>query len=152
MNTTTKESFNLVGIACRTTNENGQSSKDIPALWQEFMSRDLASKIPNKTGQDLYCAYTEYEKDHTKPYTTILGCAVSDLNDIPEGMTGITVDASKYEVFQAQGNLQEGAVFNEWLKIWTTEIPRAFMTDFEVYGVGAQNPEDAKVDIFVSVD
>ena len=38
----------IAGLAIRTTNENNQATKDIPALWGKFMSENLLSKIPNK--------------------------------------------------------------------------------------------------------
>jgi len=84
------EPFNIIGISVRTTNENGQAVKDIPALWNRFMSEGIANKIPNKTSESIYCIYTEYEKDHTKPYTTIIGCRVDQVENIPAGMVGET--------------------------------------------------------------
>lgn len=143
--------FNVIGIAVRTSNENGQSVKDIPALWQQFMQEAVMEKIPNKTHHDIYCIYTEYEKDHTKPYTTIIGCRVSTLDTIPPGMKGIHFEAASYKKITAQGNIQEGLVFNEWVKIWNADLPRAFTADYEVYGEKAANPEDAVVEIFIAI-
>ncbi|MET0945707.1 MAG: effector binding domain-containing protein, partial [Flavobacterium sp.] len=126
------QKFSIIGISVRTTNENGQSGTDIPALWNKFMEEGIAEKIPNKIDNALYCVYTEYEKDHTKPYTTILGCLVSSLDFIPEGMTGKTIEKAVYEKFTAKGNLQENIVFNEWLKIWNSDLDRSFTSDFEI--------------------
>ena len=145
------EQFYVIGISIRTTNENQQAMKDIPVLWNKFLSENSAGKIPNKVDDTIYCLYTHYEKDHTKPYTTILGCKVKHLEEIPEGMVGKTVYPAKYEIFTAKGNLMKGAVANEWLKIWNTNIPRTYTTDFEVYGAKAQNSENAEVDIFIGV-
>jgi predicted transcriptional regulator YdeE len=144
-------SFNIIGIAVRTTNANGQSSKDIPALWEQFMSKGLLEKIPNKISNDVYCMYTDYEKDHTKPYTTIIGCQVASLEGLPEGMIGKHIEESKYSKQVAKGNVLEGLVFNEWLKIWQSDLPRTFTADFEVYGSKANNPLDAEVDIFIAI-
>lgn len=146
-----KPSFQLIGISIRTTNENGQSANDIPALWEKFMSEALIEKIPNRVNDTLYCIYTNYEKDHTKPYTTILGCQVENLNEIPEGMIGKTFEEANYQKFTAKGNLMQGAVFNEWTRIWNAEIPRTFIADFEVYDEKSHNPEDAEVEIFIGV-
>lgn len=145
------EQFQIIGISVRTTNENEQAMKDIPALWNKFMTEHILQKIPNKIDDTIYCVYTHYEKDHTKPYTTILGCKVKNLDEIPEGMTGKTIYPAKYELFTAKGNLQQGAVYHEWLKIWNTNMPRTFVSDFEVYGNKAQNFENAEVDIYVGV-
>jgi predicted transcriptional regulator YdeE len=144
--------FNIIGIAVRTTNENAQSGSDIPALWEQFMSKGLLEKIPNKISHDIYCMYTDYEKDHTKPYTTILGCQVSSLNDIPEGMVGKVIISGKYIKQVAKGNILEGMVFNEWLKIWNSDLARTYTADFEVYGAKSANPMEAEVDIFLAVE
>jgi predicted transcriptional regulator YdeE len=143
--------FFLIGITVRTTNENGQSSIDIPKLWETFFARGIRAQIPEKISEDLYCVYTDYEQDHTKPYTTLLGCRVQHLDHIPEGMHGLEVKGATYRKFTAKGKITEGIVFQKWLDIWNTEMSRDFTTDFEIYGPKAQNPDDAEIDIFVSV-
>ena len=151
MSNLTIKKFSVIGISVRTTNENGQATQDIPALWNIFMTSGIADKIPNKIDNSIYCIYTEYEKDHTKPYTTILGCKVSDLQTIPDGMVGKTFDEANYTKIVAKGNILQGMVFNEWTKIWNSNLDRTFTADFEVYGEKAQNPENAEVDIFIAI-
>jgi predicted transcriptional regulator YdeE len=146
------ESFSILGIAVRTTNENGQAGKDITALWNKFMSEGILEQIPNKVDNTIYCVYTEYEKDHTKPYTTILGCKVSNLDTIPNGMKGKKIDAGNYSKYIAKGNIAQGIVFEAWTKIWNSDIKRAYTADFEVYGEKAQDPGKAEVDIFIAVN
>ena len=145
------QKFNVIGISVRTTNENGQSGKDIPALWSQFMSEEIQSKIPNKVSEDLFCIYTDYEKDHTKPYTTILGCKVESLDVVPENMIGKTIESANYKELIAKGNLSEGIVFNKWLEIWNSDLDRSFTADFEVYGDKTQNPEKAEVAIYIAL-
>lgn len=142
----------VVGIYVLTSNQNGQATRDIPALWQRFFMENTIEKIPNKLDSDLYCVYTQYEGDYTQPYTTVLGCRVSHLDQIPEGMIGIEIPAGKYKQFTARGNLQNGVVFQEWMRIWNTDLPRAYKADFEVYGAKAANPLDAEVPIYIGVE
>lgn len=151
MSTQQLQKFNIIGISVRTTNENGQAAKDIPALWHRFMTEGIANLIPNKIDETLYCMYTDYEKDHTKPYTTILGCKVSALETIPEGMVAKTIAAGNYSTHIAAGNLQQGIVFEAWTRIWNADLDRTYTTDFEVYGAKAQDPENAEVEIFIAV-
>lgn len=151
METQKIESFQVIGIAVRTSNENGQAAQDIPALWGKWMSENLIDQIPNRVDQELYCIYTDYEKDYTRPYTTILGCKVSNLTQIPEGMVGLAIEEANYQKFIAHGNLLEGAVFNEWTKIWQVPIDRAYIADFEVYGEGATDPTNASVQIYIGL-
>ncbi|MFT3704419.1 MAG: effector binding domain-containing protein [Agriterribacter sp.] len=143
--------FSIIGIAIRTTNENEQSSIDIPALWNRFLSENIMEQISNKIDHTVYCIYTDYEKDHTKPYTTLLGCKVSSLHEIPKGLTGKLVEGGRYEIFTTHGSLADGIVYNEWLKIWDAGIERIYTSDFEVYDERAQDPTNATVDIFIAV-
>lgn len=151
MNTQTIQKFNVIGVSVRTTNENGQAEQDTPALWGTFMSEGVLQKIPNKIDDTIYCMYTDYEKDQTKPYTIILGCEVSSLDDIPEGMVGKTIETGNYAKYIAKGNMMQGIAQDRWEEIWKdSDLPRAYKADFDVYDQ-AQNPENGEVAIFVSV-
>ncbi|AZB10919.1 AraC family transcriptional regulator [Chryseobacterium sp. G0162] len=152
MNNVKIEPFKVIGIAVRTTNENEQAAKDIPVLWEKLMQENILEKIPNKIDNTVYSIYTEYEKDHTKPYTTLLGCKVENLDHIPEGMIGKSFEGGNYVKFTAKGNLAEGLVINEWFKIWNMDLDRMFTADFEMYGEKAQNPADAEIDILIAVE
>jgi len=147
----TIEQCYIIGLSVRTTNENGQSATDIPLLWHRFMSEGIAAKIPNKAGDEIYSVYTDYELDHTRPYTTLLGCRVTDLNHVPEGMTGKVIEGGEYLELTAKGKLSDNIVFAEWQKIWASDLPRTYQSDFEVYGPKSQNPDDAEVNIYLSV-
>ncbi len=144
--------FHIIGISVRTTNENGQSTKDIPALWEQFMQEQILEKIPNKLDNTVYCMYTDYEKDHTRPYTTLIGCRVSSLDEIPENMTGKTISAAPYHKYTVKGNLQQNIVYNAWLKIWNEDLKRSYTADFETYDPTKQTPENSEVEIFIAVD
>jgi predicted transcriptional regulator YdeE len=151
MSNQTISAFKVIGISIRTTNENSQASQDIPALWNHFIAQGIIEQIPNKIDNSIYCIYTDYEKDYTKPYTTILGCKVENLDIIPHGMVGKVFEGATYKKYTAKGNILQGLVYNEWTKIWNSSLDRAYTADFEVYGEKAQNPESAEVDIFVAV-
>ncbi|UKB82218.1 GyrI-like domain-containing protein [Chryseobacterium sp. MEBOG06] len=145
------EPFNIIGISVRTTNENNQAAKDIPLLWEKLINDNVLNNIPKKIDDTVYSIYTDYEKDHTKPYTTVLGCRVENLDDIPEGMVGKSFDGGNYIKFTAKGNLAEDLVINEWFKIWNMDLDRAFTADFELYGKKTQNPSDEEVNILIAV-
>lgn len=152
MSTSSKRaSFHVIGISIRTTNENNQAMSDIPPLWGRFMGEGIANKIPNKISDEIICIYTEYESDHTKPYSVILGCKVKDLGEVPDGMKAITVEGGEFASFVAQGDLSKGAVGEAWHRIWQAGLERKYTADYEVYGAKAQNPENAEVDIYVAI-
>ncbi len=152
MNTETQKPFYVVGISVRTTNKNQQAAKDIPALWQRFMSEKIVEQIPNKSSDEFYAVYTDYESDHTKPYTTIIGCKVSEVNNIPEGLVSKKIEAPNYKKYLAKGNLTENVVYNKWLEIWEEDINRAYTSDYEVYGAKSSDPTNAEVEIFIGVN
>ncbi len=146
-----KEPFMVIGIKVRTTNENEQAGKDIVALWNTFMTEGILEKIPNKLSSEVYSIYTNYESDYTKPYDTILGCKVSTLKNIPEGMVGQSFDSGIYTNFTVKGDLSQGIVYGKWLEIWNIDLDRSYIADFEIYGEKAQNPTNAEVQIYVGV-
>ncbi len=145
----TIKGFSVVGIAVRTTNQNGQSQKDIAELWNRFMGQSLISLIPNKASNEIYCIYTEYESDFTGAYTTILGCKVHSLDVIPEGFVGKEISEATYKHYKAIGSLPD-CVGKTWSEIWQSGIDRKYIADFDVYGEKSQNPQNAEVDIYVS--
>lgn len=151
MKNTKLEAFKVIGISVRTTNENGQAGTDIVALWNKFMTEGVLDKIPNKVDNTVYSIYTEYESDYTKPYTTLLGCKVSDISTVPDGMVAMEFNGGNYSNFTAKGDLTEGAVFNKWSEIWEMDLDRAYTADFEVYGVKSQDQTNAEVDIFIAL-
>jgi len=151
MTKTQIESFNIIGIKTRTAND-GSAGKDLPVLWGRFLSGELKDKIPNRIDDSIYCLYTNYEGDHTEPYDAILGCKVSSVDDIPEGMILHNVKASNVAKFVAKGSLFKGeAVINTWFKIWKSELDRSFTTDFEVYDERSKDVQNAEVDIYISL-
>lgn len=152
MSTGQNEPFYVIGISVRTTNENQQAAKDIPALWQRFISENMAEQIPNKLSKEVYAVYTDYELDYTKPYTTIIGCKVSEIGNIPEGFMSKKIEAPNYKTYVAKGSLTENIVYNKWLEIWDEDINRAYTSDYEVYGTKALDPTNAEVEIFIGLN
>ncbi len=140
-----------MGISVRTTNENMQATIDIPALWNNFFAENIAAKIPDKLSDELYCVYTDYEKDHTRPYTTLLGYTVSVSEIVPEGMDSKIIYPENYKIFTAKGKASEGFVFKEWQKIWASCIERSYIADFEIYGAKSKDPDNAEVNIYIGV-
>lgn len=151
MQTVKIDPFHLIGISIRTTNENGQATQEIAELWGRFLSENLLDKIPNKVNNNIYSLYTDYEGDETQPYTTVLGCSVHSLDDIPEGMIGKSFNGGEYHKSIAKGNLMQGLIVNEWKRIWSLKLDRSYTADFELFGENAQNPNDAEVEFFVAV-
>lgn len=152
MKTVSLNSITVIGIKVRTTNENGQAEKDITTLWDKWLNEKIVTQIPDKVSEAVYSIYTNYEKDHTKPYDVILACEVSSTMKVPEGMVSHTIEGGNFKKFIAQGALDDGIVIKEWIKIWNSPLDRAYTSDFEVYGEKAQDPKNAEVPIYIRVN
>lgn len=142
--------FFLTGISVRTSNKNSQSQTDIGSLWTRFKSESLINKITEKTSDDLYCVYTEYETDHTGFYTAILGCKVRSLSFISEKFTGILVPGGKYQVYTPTGRFPEN-IGEAWQQIWKNDVKRAYKADYDIYSANPKSFEETEVKIYVGV-
>ena len=151
MNKVKIEPFMITGIAVRTTNENEQAAKDIGGLWNKFMTNSIASRIPNKVDDTIYAVYTDYEGDHTKPYTMILGCKVKTVDSSPDDMVSRHFIGGNHVKFTAKGDLTADAVSSEWLNIWKADINRTYTADIEVYDSRAADPTNGEADILIAV-
>ena len=149
---TNAPTFQVIGISLRTSNADpAKAGAAIGGLWQRLLGEQLIPQIPNKTGSTVYCVYTDYESDYTGEYAVVLGCAVSTLEDIPEGMHGIEVPGGEFKQFTCRGDLQQGIIINTWRDIWSRDLDRAYRADYEVFDERALDAGDAEVDIFVGV-
>ena len=148
--TTQLEEFYIIGISVRTTNQNAQSQKDIGELWERFFTQNLISRIPGKASNDIYCIYTDYESDKDGPYTSILGCKVTSLDQVPGEFIGKAIPACKYQVYTSIGKVPD-SIMSTWEFIWNAAIDRKYLADFEVYDEKALNFENAEVKTFISV-
>jgi len=146
-----KEALTIVGISVRTSNDPGKGEKDIPALWNRYMEENIGDLIPHKKNETLYGVYTDYEGDHTQPYTLLIGSEVSSLDDIPENLSVKVIPAAKYAAFTAKGDLTQGAVINTWMEVWKADLNRTFTFDLEVYGEKAMNPKDGEADVLIAI-
>ena len=146
-------SFKIIGISVRTTNQDNQSSEDIGKLWERFFAENVAEKIHNKISNNIYSIYTDYKSNYTEDYTTILGLTVSSLENIPEGLIGRHFAGDEFEVFTAKGEMPN-AVANTWLGIWQQddELDRKYTYDFEVYDEKSQNGDESEVNIYIATN
>lgn len=142
-----KPEITVVGIACRTSNY--PNNQDIPLLWGRFFNERTIDKIPNKSSHDVFGLYCDYEGDYTKPYTLIIGCSVTSIEKIPEGMVVKTILSSSYARFEARGPHPK-ALIETWEDVWNTQLNRSYFFDFEVYGP-AFSAKEPLVEVFIGV-
>ncbi|UOE92506.1 effector binding domain-containing protein [Alkalihalobacillus sp. LMS39] len=135
-----------------TTNEKEMSGKGkISNEWQLFYQENRSQQIENKKGSSVYAIYTNYELDENGLYTFAIGHEVVDNNSNQVPL--FIIPECTYEVFTTKVGPISKIVPEAWGEIWewSKTNERAFITDFEVYDQRASNPEEAQVDIFISV-
>lgn len=145
--TQTKKFF--IGLELRTNNE--ECSSAMPAHTARFFSEDTLAKIPNKVNSDMLALYTDYEGDYTQSYSWILGCEVSSLSEIPEGLVGKVIPESKYAVFTTQGEFPQGLIA-AWQEVWKTDLSRSYTSDFERYPSNFHPQENPEVKIYIATE
>ena len=138
-----RDGFTVVGMKIRTSNENPGG---IGKLWHRYRDEGLADRIEGRVDDGMVAVYCEYEKDHTEPYTFLLGCAVSPDAPVPEGMTKREIPGGTYAEVAAEGEMPQ-ALVDTWVALWGSDIERAFTLDYEIHSPA----HPGKVRIFLSV-
>jgi predicted transcriptional regulator YdeE len=151
------ESFHVVGIEARTSNELEMQGKGkIGETIARVRKDGVLKNLPNRVGSETYALYTEYESDRNGPYTYFLGAKVSSDKDVPTGMVLRHVPAGDYALVTGSGSPPASVAIRLWQEIWSLEtskqIERAYKTDFEVHhGVDENNDPGGKIDLYVGL-
>lgn len=138
----------FIGLELRTNNK--ECSLTMPAHKNKFFEENIPSKIPNKINDNILALYTDYEGDHTKPYSWLLGCEVSSLENIPKGLVGKVIPESKYAVYTTQGLFPNGLIA-VWQDVWKANLQRAYTSDFEVYQKDFDPQHNPEVKVYVAI-
>lgn len=146
-----KPTIFLIGIQCRTSNAPEEGSRDIPRLWEKFYTEDIINQIPHKCSQEIMALYCDYEGDYTQPYSCVIGCPVSSLEQIPDGMVAKVIPEGSYAVFSAIGEHPQSLI-ETWGKIWQTPLKRTYTGDYEVYGEKFFSDSAKEVSVFIAIE
>ncbi len=142
--------FRIVGICVVTSNENGASQKDILALWNRFFTESVTLQIANRESDDIYCAYTNYNPSDKSAYTCVVGHRVIGTAEIRSPLTDILVPESSYYVFDSS-SADPSQVLETWKHIWSTNYPRTYQVDFDLYASGPEHSEKHEIHSYISV-
>jgi predicted transcriptional regulator YdeE len=142
----------IMGVQRRTSNADGRSITDIPACWRDYLSQNMAKKIPNRAKTPaMFAVYSDYESDWTGEYSYMIGSEVTKADRIPVGLAVVRIPAQTYAVFTAVG-LMPDAILGVWMSIWGTRLPRSYTFDFEQYDARFMRPENKEADVCVAVN
>lgn len=147
----TLDEKNVVGISMMTTNENGESMKDIGALWQRFITEGILNNIQDKTTGKALGLYTDYEDDATAPYRFM--CCAEVSTDIcgDKHLEARLIPQGKYAKFTIKGDLVK-SVGAAWQKIWSMSLDRAYSCNFELYHHDSDDMNNQTIDLYISIN
>lgn len=121
-----EKSFKVVGI--KVESDWRGLHIEMPKAWQEVIKR--ANEIENRDSAYFFDICLQLVGDE---FTQLVGCEVSDLEKIPEGMTGVEVPAATYVYYRHVQPVTEMANsfadMYEWAK---THGYTADPTDFKI--------------------
>jgi len=138
----------VFGLSARTNNASPEMGMVIGQLWNRFYNEEIYVQIPDKVNGKALEIYTDYEGDEKGDYTVMVACEVSKLpEDIGDRVTR-KIPAGKYARFIVKGNVQK-AVADFWEELWTMDLPRSYVCDFEEYQNG--DMENAEIHIYISL-
>lgn len=146
-----KPAMVIVGIECRTSNHPEAGPRDIPKLWQKFYGEKIFDKISNKASDDVIALYCDYEGDHTKPYSIVIGCPVASADQIPQGLVAKTVPASTFAVFRTGEDFPKSLI-DTWIGVWQSDLNRTYTGDYELYGKRFAEGVSKQVDVWVAIE
>jgi predicted transcriptional regulator YdeE len=140
----------IIGLAIRTSADD--ASRDIPGHWQRFLGDGLPSRLPSTDGA-IYAVYCDYEADHRRPYTMVLGMAVVADAEVGAGLRRVRVPAGRFASLVADGAPAD-AVWRAWSWInqaWPARDRRRYIADLERYAPGALSPDRVIAELRVGV-
>ena len=151
------ESFHVVGIEGKSSMKNNR----IPQYWETFLPREKEVTSIVKPGTNYGFCFVEEEaetemNDDTE-FTVLIGDAVSDFSNIPNGMVYRKIPAAEYAVFTHKGKFfpdglprSYGYIYSKWFPNSQYKADSSF--NFEYYEHGrfkGVDVDDTEIDIYV---
>lgn len=150
----------LVGITVRTNNKlefNKLDGRIFPCVIRYFHEK-LFDKIPNRSKKGTtFCAYSDYESDHTGDYTYLIGEEVSSFDkNLPQDFQKLVIPKQKYVVFTTSPAPMPDVLTNAWKEILSMSPKelggqRNYKADFELYDERAADHQNIVLDLFIGV-
>ncbi|MFN3700661.1 MAG: GyrI-like domain-containing protein [Alphaproteobacteria bacterium] len=125
------DAFEVAGISIIT--DNSRASEDINALWERFFQEQIGQDLQGRINDVIYAVYSDYEGDHEKPYRYTIGYRMGQDGVIPDHLTRICIADQSYAILSARGE-QPKTLIETWEAVWSSDLPRSYRTDFELYG------------------
>ena len=147
----TRPGYTVSGLPLVTTNEPGRADVEIGALWGRFFEENVMDEIPQRMSEELVGLYTDYEGDHTQPYTLVVGAKVDpSVEEAPAGLVLKRVPSTSYALFNVEGEFPT-ALIRAWQTVWNSTLPRAYSHDMEVYPNGFPMTGEVDMQLYIAL-
>ena len=143
------EEKRVVGLAARTNNQSPEMGAVIGGLWEKFYGEGVYAQIENKTSDKVLGIYTDYAGGAMDDYNIMVACEAAESETMPKDTIVKTIPAGRYAKFVVKGDMHT-AVANCWMEIWSMDLPRTFISDFEEYQDDCMDG-DAEIHIYVGL-
>lgn len=154
-----RDEIKLVGLKVRTNNLNefNPLTLKIGPTIMRYFSEQMAEKITHrKNPGTTICSYSDYESDHTGDYSYLIGEEVTSFENLPEGLSQLTMPAQNYAKFTTNPGVMPLVCIDAWQKIWQMTVTdlgtlRGYVADFEIYDERAKDPHNTVLDICIGL-
>lgn len=143
------EEKRVVGLAARTNNNSPEMGAVIGGLWERFYGEGIYAQIENKSDDKALGIYTDYAGREMDDYTIMVACEAGESETAPKDTVIKTIPAGKYAKFVVKGDMHT-AVAECWMEIWSMDLPRSFVCDFEEYQNDCMDG-DAEIHIYIGL-
>lgn len=126
------EEKKVMGLTARTNNGSPEMGAVIGGLWSRFYQEGIYEAIPNKENAKALGIYSDYAGGAMDDYNITVACEVTEDGQQPDGTVIKTLPAGRYAKFIVKGDMRT-AVAEFWTKLWSMDLPRTFICDFEEY-------------------
>ena len=141
------EAKTVAGVSAVTNNFAPDMGAMIGGLWEKFYG-GVDAAVPDKVNDKALEIYTDYVDDEKSDYRVMVACETRVAKNGPAELYTRTIPAGRYAKFIVRGNMIT-AVADFWQQLWTMDLPRAYVCDFEEY----QNAdmENAEIHIYIGL-
>lgn len=155
----TKPAFHIIGYELKTRNQEGQNNKDIPEFWQQYMQKELGSKIPHPINKNQELGICTNFNPETGEFVYVIGMEVEKGTQAPDGMVYMSFPELEYAVFTTPKSDEisfSSSIQSTWNYIFTEWFPQSGLehdgtVEFELYDERCYGAENKEMDIYIPV-